>query len=73
MDFNKIAQAQTAFRKALALAHDLKTPTLEASTLRNIARAQLFAGQRAAAERSIALGLQAERGADAAASRNHFL
>ncbi|MDX5984644.1 tetratricopeptide repeat-containing hybrid sensor histidine kinase/response regulator [Sphingomonas echinoides] len=73
MDFNKIAQAQTAFRKALALAHDLKTPTLEASTLRNIARAQLFAGQRAAAERSIALGLQAERGVDAAASRNHFL
>ncbi|WP_426258728.1 ATP-binding protein [Sphingomonas sp. DC1600-2] len=73
MDFNKIIQAQTAFRKALALAHDLKMPALEASTLRNIARAQLFAGQRAAAEHSIALGLQADRGTDAATSRNHFL
>ena len=73
MGLNRIAEAQGEFRKALEIARTLKSPVLESRTLRNIARAQLVDGQIAAADRTIAMGFQASRGDDAAASRAHFL
>ncbi len=73
MGLNRIPEAQTEFRTALRIARTLKSPVLEARTLRNIARAQLVAGQIEAADRTIAMGFQASRGDDAASSRSHFL
>ncbi len=69
----RFREAQLEFRKALAIAHELKSPALEAQTLRNIARGQLLEGQPREADRSVALGLAAANGDQAASARNHFL
>lgn len=73
LGLNQMSAALAEFRTALKIARTLKSPVLEARTLRNIARAQLVAGQIDAADRTIALGFQASRGGDATASRGHFL
>lgn len=72
-ELHRIPEAQIEFRKALAIARKLASPALEAQTLRNIARGQLLAGQPVEADRSIAQGLAATNGDEAASARNHFL
>lgn len=71
-DSERSNEALIDYQRALKIARDLKSPILEAQILRNIARAQLSSGQLAAAERSIALGLQASR-SDTEFARNQFL
>ncbi|WP_353204500.1 ATP-binding protein [Sphingomonas sp.] len=73
MGLDRMPEAQAEFRTALDIARTLKSPVLEARTLRNIARAQLVAGQIDAADRTIAMGFGASRGDDAGSSRAHFL
>ncbi|WP_232280354.1 sensor histidine kinase [Sphingomonas sp. PAMC 26605] len=72
-ELRRIPEAQFEFRKALTIARELKSPALEAQTLRNIARGQLLEGQPREADRSVALGLAASNGDEAASARNHFL
>ncbi|MET4665574.1 ATP-binding protein [Sphingomonas sp. PvP056] len=69
----RLAEAQVMYDKALKLAREMKSPMLEARTLRNIARGQLEAGKLALADRTIAEGLRVSRGEDAAQARRHFL
>jgi signal transduction histidine kinase len=73
MGLNRISEAQEQFQKALDIARKLKIPVLQARTLRNIARAQLLAGQLSAADHTIELGLAVSRGDEAGVARNHFL
>jgi signal transduction histidine kinase/CheY-like chemotaxis protein len=73
MGLNRISEAQEQFQKALDIARKLKIPMLQARTLRNIARAQLVAGQLSAADHTIELGLAVSRGDEAGVARNHFL
>jgi signal transduction histidine kinase len=72
-DTGHVAQAEAQYRQALAIARQLKSKPQEARVLRNIARAQLQAGQLAAADHTIALGLAASPGEDAEATRREFL
>ena len=66
-------EAQSSFKKALTLAREMKSPVLEARTLRNIARGQLEAGQLDLADRTIAEGLNVSRAEDALQGRRYFL
>lgn len=72
-ELRRIPEAQIEFRKALAIARQLKSPAMQAQTLRNIARGQLLAGQPSEADRSVAQGLAVSNGDEAASARNHFL
>lgn len=72
-EVSRFADAQADFNKAIGYAKLLKSPSLEAETLRNMARVQLQGGQLDAADRTIAQGFQASRGEEAGFARNHFL
>lgn len=72
-DLNEIPQAQVEFTQALKLAREMKSPILEARTLRNLARGQLNAGQLDAADHTIALGFRVAQGNESGLTANHFL
>ncbi|WP_457353123.1 ATP-binding protein [Sphingomonas sp. UYP23] len=72
-ELQRIPEAQIEFRKALAIARQLASPSMQAQTLRNIARGQLLAGQPIEADRSVAQGMAVSNGDEAASVRNHFL
>ncbi|WP_241659592.1 ATP-binding response regulator [Sphingomonas glacialis] len=72
-ELQRIPEAQIEFRKALAIARQLASPSMQAQTLRNIARGQLLAGQPIEADRSVAQGMAVSNVDEAASVRNHFL
>ena len=72
-DLHQFLQAQNEFVKALAIARSLKSPMLEAMTLRNLARMQLNAERLGAADRTIAQGFAIANGDDTGMTAKQFL
>lgn len=72
-ELRRLSEAKVEYRKALDIARSLKSPVLEARTLRNIARSELLDGQIDAADRTIAQGFRVARADEAGVARNHFL
>lgn len=63
-ELNRFNDAQAEFRRALLISRQIKSSSLEARTLRNIARGYLLERNVPAANRSISAGLLAARDAD---------
>lgn len=69
IDSGRIAEAETQFARALAIARGMRSVPMEASILWNLAHAQLLLGRLDQAERGVASGMALTRNADAAGFR----